>query len=480
MKKFVSKESLTFGHSLITGNTPKKLSCDQVSEVITKESTATENFGLFETSATNYNTYYPDVTPEDLNPKDEDYVYPLFRALSNIIINKYGPIDFTDTKLLDEAKNKLIGLAVYTNHEMIVGNEIGVISEVSFQKPYKSKTGVDIPSGINVRLKLDGKSNPKIARAIMGTPPSIHSVSVTVEFEWEPSHKFADVNEFWRKLGTYTEDGELITRKVTEIKNFYEISLVSHGADPYAQVLDKDGNINNPGLANSRYQFSAEDYAERGHYFSYKAPDLISLTGTPEITIPKNINNKDNKNNIQPMNKEVKDRLIKKFSLKEESTDEEVIAKLEEVANNSTTLQEQINTLNATITEKENRIKELEPLSSVGQEVLSNTIKEATRLYQLHSGDKVNPKIVELIEKSDFNQATIYLEQYRDLVEEKFQGVCLDCKGHNVTRASSTKVGKGIIKPNEGGEGEGTTTIKSNDEVVAEIAKKNKASNWIH
>ena len=85
-----------------------------------------------------------------------------------------------------------------------------------------------------------------------------------------------------------------------------------------------------------------------------------------------------------------------------------------------------------------------------------------------------------MIEKSDFNQATIYLEQYRDLVEEKFQGVCLDCKGHNVTRASSTKVGKGIIKPNEGGEGDGTTIIKSNDEVVAEIAKKNKASNWIH
>lgn len=72
-------------------------------------------------------------------------------------------------------------------------------------------------------------------------PPSIHSNSVSVRFIWDKSHPNLDEDEFWNKLGTYDEKGNLICRVVKEIVSYYETSLVSHGADPFAQKIDEMG-----------------------------------------------------------------------------------------------------------------------------------------------------------------------------------------------------------------------------------------------
>ena len=91
--------------------------------------------------------------------------------------------------VLKKSMQMLIGQTINIDHEIAVGNAIGAVSEVFWQPAYKTKSGIEVPAGINAVLKIDGKSNPRIARGVMMDPPSIHSNSVTVRFKWEPSDR---------------------------------------------------------------------------------------------------------------------------------------------------------------------------------------------------------------------------------------------------------------------------------------------------
>src|SRR6476659_5363157 len=90
--------SMKSDHSLFIGNRPKIISNDMMSHIISQEALAKKkeeisSFGLFESATPNYTTYYPDVTPEDLLPVSEDFIYPIFRCLSATVVFKgYRPI----------------------------------------------------------------------------------------------------------------------------------------------------------------------------------------------------------------------------------------------------------------------------------------------------------------------------------------------------------------------------------------------------
>ena len=221
-----------------------------------------ERFGMWG-GTLNVNQFMPEVTSEMLKPKDSDFIEPMFRMLSAAIVaKKYNPTEFPEA-VLKESMPLLVGQSVNLDHETDVANAIGAVKSVEWQEAYQDeKTGVVIPAGINGIMKIDGLSNPRIARGIQMDPPSIHSNSVTVEFAWEPSHSFEDIWEFYSKLGTYTENGELIRRVVTKIISYKETSLVWHGADPFAQLI-KSGKLNSPAYAGSQYySFSEEKAAE--------------------------------------------------------------------------------------------------------------------------------------------------------------------------------------------------------------------------
>lgn len=130
----------------------------------------------------------------------------------------------------------LLGQTVNCDHETNIGNAIGAVSQVMWQESYKDGH-FTIPAGINGILKIDGKANPRIARGILMEPPSIHSNSVTVQFKWDKSHPGMEDGEFYQKLGTYDSKGEMVRRIVTEVVRYLETSLVSHGADSFAQRL---------------------------------------------------------------------------------------------------------------------------------------------------------------------------------------------------------------------------------------------------
>jgi hypothetical protein len=287
---------LTGSHALVISNLPEKEALAPLSKKAEMEAKEISSFGLFDTATPNFSNYYPGVTKEDLNPEADkaSFIFPVYRALSEVIVHKkYNPIDFAMNNALKSSLGMLKAQSVYANHEMAVGNELGSVLDESWQASYKTESGITVPAGINTRFKLDGKSNPKIARGILMEPPSIHSTSVTVEFKWEPSHPSMEKEEFMSKIGTYGADKQLVRRVVTEVNKYHEISLVAHGADPFAQII-KDANINNPEYADKVYNSLKEESKRRVYFFSYK-DNLTSLTEeTPkEVEQPEHKNQKN-------------------------------------------------------------------------------------------------------------------------------------------------------------------------------------------
>lgn len=254
--KFTDTMILSGGHSVMANHLPGTIPLQSFSENYFKSTKVdTEKYGLFGAN-TDYNTYYPNVTKEDLNPKDSEFIEPVFRLLSNCIVAKdYNPTEFPE-EVLKASMNLLVGQTVNCDHETEIGNAIGSVKSVSWQDSYKADNGVVIPGGINGVLKIDAKANPRIARGILMDPPSIHSNSVTVMFEWEKSHNMSDA-EFREKFNTKLYDGSLVRRIAKKIIAYRETSLVSHGADPFAQII-ANGKINNPDYAGARYYSYAD------------------------------------------------------------------------------------------------------------------------------------------------------------------------------------------------------------------------------
>jgi hypothetical protein len=269
---YLERIRLGFGNNLVIGNSGPAMKLDKL--IHTHNPTIqVESFGLFDSAAPNFNTYYPEVEAKDLTPNDAEFVEPVYRALSEVTVHKrYNPIDFSMNGALKKSMGLLRGQTIYPNHEAMVGNELGAVSEVSWEDSFK-QGNILIPAGINAKMKIDGKSHPRIARGINMNPPSIHSTSVTVEFLWEKSHDIP-ADEFFSKLATYDKSGQQYRRIATEIKKYDEISFVSHGADPFAQKKNEDGGIANPQHANRTYN-SEEKKAQRWFFFDFKT-DTIS------------------------------------------------------------------------------------------------------------------------------------------------------------------------------------------------------------
>lgn len=445
-------------------------------------------FGLF--SNIDYNTFFPDVQPKDFNPEEDEFIEPIFRLLSNCIVSKnYNPTEFP-ADVLKASMPLLVGQTVNCDHETNIGNAIGSVVDVFWQEAYKTADGQEIPAGINGKLKIDAKANPRIARGINMDPPSIHSNSVTVQFEWKPSHDFENPWEFWDRLGTYDENGQMIRRIATRIISYKETSLVSHGADPFAQLLDNKGKIINPGYASSVYNSFSEVIKEKvssscSSAFStdYKALGEVAVMHNTSINInegeqPSPVGKNQNKN---IMNKELQEFLEKLFgegmlSLAEGSSasvelvltevkklvqdKKDLSTQLTEAQNNASTLQEKVTNL-------ENEAKENTSFIEMGKNHLKEVREATLASYKKISGEeKIDIHIVNLIENTASLDLLVSLKSTYDAqLEEKFPLHCADCGSHNINRASSVSQ-----EENNGKK----TTAKSDEEILNELAEKNR------
>lgn len=404
-------------------------------------------FGLFGGDI-DYNTYYPNIDPAELKPKDEEFIEPVFRLLSETIVSKnWNPTDFGQNGVLKASMSLLLGQTVNCDHETNIGNAIGSVSKVMWQEGYKDGK-FSIPAGINGVLKIDGKANPRIARGILMEPPSIHSNSVTVQFKWDKSHPNMEDNEFYQKLGTYDSKGNMVRRMVTEVVRYLETSLVSHGADSFAQKIGDDGKIVNPTFA-QRSWASYEEYRDdksKNFYFS----DFKDLNNTQESFIDNpEIDNQENKqsmNEFELFIQSLVEANIIAFGEGQEANQENALALLKDLVSSRNNLQTQVtnlttekNSLTEQITNKEAEIANLKEMATVGKNHIASLRENAVATYKKLMGDQADETIVTMLNAETTGLATLIslTKDYQARLEEKFPLTCSKCGSHDVSRASS-------------------------------------------
>ena len=444
-------------HSILASNIPNKVTADIFSagfyEATKKSKESLDKYGLFG-GGNNYATFYPDAEPKQFNPAEDEFIEPVYRLLSACIVAKpYNPTEFTEA-VLKEAMHLLVGQTVNCDHETDVANAIGSIKEVAWQDSY-TVDGVKIPGGINGVLKIDGKSNPRIARGINMDPPSIHSNSVTVRFEWKPSHQFEKEWEFYDKLGTIAEDGTMVRKVVTKIISFMETSLVSHGADPFAQKV-VDGKIVNPKYAGATYaafkDLNPSEAYKHYHTWDFKTNSQVEMIhNTSQIYIEKeNSGNKPNTNSMNDFEKFLEQVFGQGYlTLKEgeKPSAELALSQIQQLITENQTLSEAktqaettINQLKKDIEEKDALIKLNEKMATIGTAHLSAVRTATVESYKKLMGeDAADANILALIEAETTNLETLLSLKatYDAQLNEKFPLHCADCGSHNVNRGSS-------------------------------------------
>jgi hypothetical protein len=174
----------------------------------------------------------------DVMPQEGDYIYPLFRALSQELIEGHW-LDFTEPGVLEKAVPLFLGQTIYKNHNFYdVERWLGAVNQAVWDAKGEKTEGVP---GINVELKVDWKVAPKIARGLLMKPPAVHSISVTVICEIEYSHPELAEENFWTFYDLLGEKvgGEVVRFIVKEILACWEISFVFQGADTRAKGVDE-------------------------------------------------------------------------------------------------------------------------------------------------------------------------------------------------------------------------------------------------
>lgn len=466
MSKFTKKnkehlDSMVIGqgHTIMAGYIPEAVGAKAFSENYYKWKNPTPDsiaqFGFWGGDI-DYNTYYPNLDKSELTPKDEEFIEPMFRLLSETIVSKnWNPTDFSQNGVLKASMKMLLGQTVNCDHETNIGNAIGAVSQVMWQESYKDGS-FTIPAGINGILKIDGKANPRIARGILMEPPSIHSNSVTVQFKWNKSHPQMEDNEFYQKLGTYDSKGVMVRRIVTEIVRYLETSLVSHGADSFAQKIGSDGKIINPTFAKrtwASYEEYRDDKSKQYFFTDYKS-DLTSYQEKDDTQGSFNDNDaKDNHSNKNNMNEELLKFLESLFgdnmlTLEEgkEMNQENVIAciqtlvssrnelqtSVDNLTTEKTSLTEQITNLNA-------EVANLKEMATVGKNHIASLRENAVETYKKLMGDKVDETIVTMLNAETTGITTLIslTKDYQARLEEKFPLTCAKCGSKDVNRASS-------------------------------------------
>jgi hypothetical protein len=480
MSKFVDTIVLKAGHSIMVPNLPKDIKLEEFNQkFLKKDPQSIEQFGFF---GSDYNTYFPGVNKEDFNPEDGEFIEPVFRLLSNCIVSKnWCPTEFPE-QVLKDSMPLLIGQTVNCDHETSIGNAIGSVKSVYWQDAYKigDKT---IPGGINGVLKIDGKANPRIARGINMDPPSIHSNSVTVQFEWVPSHEFEDPYEFYEKMGTYDKEGKLIRRIAKRIISYKETSLVAHGADPYAQLI-KDGKIINPTYADSVYSSFSENVKEKlvnGQMAEVDYKNILSLSDNTHI-----INNKGeqqsliNNNPTKEMNKELKEFLeslfgegLLKLSEGAQPSAELVISGIkqmvqenQELVQTKTNQINEVNSLKEQVSNLQAEAKTNASFIEIGKNYFKEVKDDTVASYKKLAGENPDTNILTLIESiTSLDTLKSLQNNYKQSLEEKFPLQCSDCGSHNISRGSAVK---------SNNEGENSNSEKKSTQEVLDTISKTK------
>lgn len=177
----------------------------------------------------------------EILPREEDLYFLTMRAISQKLIDGYW-IDYTRPGVLEASVSLLNKQRICVDHYWWKAESaIGAITDSVWDAEGANSNGLP---GINIRFFVDSKIAPGIVRRLAYPVPAIHSGSVTVGFEWEPSHpRLMDEDKFWWAMGEEVE-GSIVRLIVTRILFYREFSLVYEGADSDAKRLPDEPMTN--------------------------------------------------------------------------------------------------------------------------------------------------------------------------------------------------------------------------------------------
>jgi hypothetical protein len=359
---------------------------------------------------------------------------------------------------LRRALKKFVGKSAFTEHWQYSGNCIGVIESASWSEA-KIFEGKKVPAGVDIVYLINAKLNEYLASNLLMTPPGIYSNSVTVEFEWEPSHDdFADEDCFMRCIGQFHADGRMVARKVTNLIDIHESSILWLGADPFAKMLDKDGNPINPeyGAAFDQVQgYAKEMYNSHKQYcasYSYKkegivlkseienkpvmekallefARKILGLAADAELTqahidklsalkfieADEHTRMTGSLTKVTELEKEVGE-------LKSKGADTQLKKQNEDLTVEVAGLKKEKSDL-------ELKVTQLDAFAKIGKANLEAKRAETVRLYKLSLGENQSEDaaMLETFSKADDKQLNAFLTMFTKGVAEKFEATCATC-----------------------------------------------------
>ncbi len=232
---------------------------------------------------------------DQVQPKDSDYIYPLFRALDAGLIEDYW-IDFSKPGVLKKSMPLLLNQSIFLDHgkqtswwggRSVQANDwVGVVNQVFWDEKGEQAGGIP---GINNELKIDWTQDIKLGRGLLMRPPAIKAVSVSPFFSWDPSHdELWNTETFWRNLGQKIEggiktpavpEGDVVRLVVGEVVDYLEESFVVKGANAGSnRQIDPDGGDEELSALRARL---GEALQERGIVLSSATLEELQLAAKP-------------------------------------------------------------------------------------------------------------------------------------------------------------------------------------------------------
>lgn len=402
-----------------------------------------------------------------------DFIPFMFRHISATIVGAgtWKATEFTEASLKDAVKRKLLNMKpAYVNHELEVGNIIGVAGEAEYQPAFKDASGQQIPGGIIAPIWVDSVCHTDLCRKLTAFPvPHIQSVSITVAYEWEPSHLFETRDgdyDYWAfedKVGTYV-DGKMVRRIVTNIIEIYETSLVWLGADPIAKILDENNqpiNVERSAIVDK----SAYDADPLKHLYNKEKSTGVYFVSDTNFTkqntidltknIFENLGNSGNLNN-EEMKNEVALKIAEMLGKKPEEitlADLTAFGKIDDASKTKIDGYDQLKKDHdthklAAETAKANldkyaeivpadkidelagkvELKSVVAMAEYGKAQLDHKRKEAVRLYKLKTKEAdQTPELIAAMEKADEKTVDGYIKSYGGGVLEDYEATCTKC-----------------------------------------------------
>lgn len=420
-------------------------------------------------------------------PQEEDFLPYPFRHISATIVGggTWKATDFPE-KVLKKSTPMLAFKPSYVNHNLETGNIVGVVGQTKWSPGFTMPDGTKVPPGIDAPIWVDGKLHTDLCRKLSAFPvPHIQSVSVTVVFEWEPSHVFEnregeeDLWLFEMRIGQMV-DGEMVRRVATKIVEYYETSFVWLGADPFAKILDANGkplNIEKSAIVGME-KFDQDPlqqlYKDTGRYFVEES----CISNNNKLDLVKRILQKDsnsgkqnntsktsnsktpgnnNNNNVQHNNKnmDLVNYLAQRLNKKPEEITEDFLKGMAIVPTSEhtslTALKDKVEStenFDKIVGERDSYKSDLEaeqaqtesnkPLVEFANSTLESAKENALKFYRLQlKGADEDPKAVELIERAanekDFETLETLTKQYGGATVNELEATCTSCGSTEVT-----------------------------------------------